>query len=379
MAEAVALGERGRLTAAPNPWVGSVVVGADGQIVGRGFHHRAGEPHAEVHALAEAGARARGATAYVTLEPCAHHGRTPPCADALVDAGVRPGGGRRPRPRRAGRRPGHRQSCGPPGSPSRSASAPRPPPAPWPPISTTAAPAALLPAEDGGVARRPHGRRRRHVAVDHRAGGPGRRPPAPGRVGGGGGRGGHGPGRPAVAHVPEPRVRGRPDPLPAPPGAPRRRRPRPGHRAPLRPRAGADPGAHDGGRRRRRRDGRGRTPARTSRRCPRRAVSTSAPPSTCWAGGGSSRRWWRAAPPLHGALLRAGLADRLVVYTGGVVLGSEGLPLFAGPGPGTLADASRWRLAGVRSLGVDARLDWEPVEPGDLGGSPASPAEPVSS
>ncbi|HEV7686543.1 MAG TPA: dihydrofolate reductase family protein, partial [Acidimicrobiia bacterium] len=76
---------------------------------------------------------------------------------------------------------------------------------------------------------------------------------------------------------------------------------------------------------------------------------------------------------LHGALLRAGLADRIVVYTGGVVLGAEGLPLFAGPGPGTLDAASRWRLTAVRDLGPDARLDWEPVEPGDLGGSPASP------
>jgi diaminohydroxyphosphoribosylaminopyrimidine deaminase/5-amino-6-(5-phosphoribosylamino)uracil reductase len=78
---------------------------------------------------------------------------------------------------------------------------------------------------------------------------------------------------------------------------------------------------------------------------------------------------------LHGALLRAGLADRLVVYTGGVVLGSEGLPLFAGPGPGSLAEASRWRLTAVRSLGEDARLDWEPAEPGDSGDSPASPED----
>ncbi|MGH9005989.1 MAG: bifunctional diaminohydroxyphosphoribosylaminopyrimidine deaminase/5-amino-6-(5-phosphoribosylamino)uracil reductase RibD, partial [Acidimicrobiia bacterium] len=88
MAEAVALGERGRLTAAPNPWVGCVIVGSDGQIVGRGFHARAGEPHAEVHALREVGERSRGGTAYVTLEPCAHQGRTPPCAPALVEAGL---------------------------------------------------------------------------------------------------------------------------------------------------------------------------------------------------------------------------------------------------------------------------------------------------
>ncbi len=87
MARALQLAERAAFTTQPNPMVGCVV--ADGDVVlGEGWHVRAGEPHAEVHALREAAGRARGATAYVTLEPCAHHGRTPPCADALVAAGV---------------------------------------------------------------------------------------------------------------------------------------------------------------------------------------------------------------------------------------------------------------------------------------------------
>jgi diaminohydroxyphosphoribosylaminopyrimidine deaminase/5-amino-6-(5-phosphoribosylamino)uracil reductase len=87
MAHALRLAERGLFTTQPNPRVGCVIA-QGAEVVGAGFHQRAGEPHAEVFALREAGERARGATAYVTLEPCAHHGRTPPCADALVAAGV---------------------------------------------------------------------------------------------------------------------------------------------------------------------------------------------------------------------------------------------------------------------------------------------------
>jgi diaminohydroxyphosphoribosylaminopyrimidine deaminase / 5-amino-6-(5-phosphoribosylamino)uracil reductase len=87
MAHALRLAERGLNTTTPNPRVGCVLV-KDGAIVGEGWHELAGEAHAEANALRQAGPAARGATAYVTLEPCSHYGRTPPCADALIDAGV---------------------------------------------------------------------------------------------------------------------------------------------------------------------------------------------------------------------------------------------------------------------------------------------------
>ena len=87
MRRALQLAEAGRCSTTPNPRVGCVLV-RDGRTVGEGFHHHAGGPHAERVALAAAGGAARGATAYVTLEPCCHHGRTPPCTDGLIEAGV---------------------------------------------------------------------------------------------------------------------------------------------------------------------------------------------------------------------------------------------------------------------------------------------------
>lgn len=88
MALALRLARRGWYTTRPNPRVGCVIA-RDGEVVGAGWHERAGGPHAEAAALAQAGASARGAVAYVTLEPCCHHGRTPPCTEALIAAGVR--------------------------------------------------------------------------------------------------------------------------------------------------------------------------------------------------------------------------------------------------------------------------------------------------
>ncbi len=88
MSQALALARKGLGRTSPNPMVGAVIV-KDGRMVGRGFHRRAGLPHAEVEALVQAGPRARAATMYVTLEPCNHTGRTPPCCDAILAAGIR--------------------------------------------------------------------------------------------------------------------------------------------------------------------------------------------------------------------------------------------------------------------------------------------------
>src|ERR1041384_6563397 len=88
MRQAIALSTLGIGSTSPNPPVGCVILDATGQLASAGYHQRKGESHAEVHALAAAGERARGGTAVVTLEPCNHHGRTPPCHQALIDAGI---------------------------------------------------------------------------------------------------------------------------------------------------------------------------------------------------------------------------------------------------------------------------------------------------
>ncbi|WGL97782.1 bifunctional diaminohydroxyphosphoribosylaminopyrimidine deaminase/5-amino-6-(5-phosphoribosylamino)uracil reductase RibD [Arsenophonus sp. aPb] len=88
MSRALSLAKQGRFTTSPNPNVGCVIV-RDGEVVGEGFHCKSGGAHAEIYALQMAGEKAHGATAYVTLEPCSHYGKTPPCADALISAGIR--------------------------------------------------------------------------------------------------------------------------------------------------------------------------------------------------------------------------------------------------------------------------------------------------
>ncbi len=89
MARALQLARRGQFSTSPNPMVGAVVVDSSGTIVGEGYHRKAGGPHAEVYALRQAGSKANGATLYVTLEPCNHYGRTPPCTESIIQSGIK--------------------------------------------------------------------------------------------------------------------------------------------------------------------------------------------------------------------------------------------------------------------------------------------------
>src|SRR5438067_2111760 len=395
MAEAVALGERGRLTAAPNPWVGCVVVDAGGAVVGRGFHRRAGEPHAEVHALREAGERAHGATVYITLEPCSHHGRTPPCAPALVAAGVA-----RvvvavldPDDRVAGRGVEILRAAGVTvevlaaagmavevGAGAGADAAARSL-APYLHHRRTGRPLCLLKTAaslDGRTAAA-DGTSQWITGTEARADAHRLRAESGAVVVGAG---------TAVADLPALTWRNlefEDDLVPPQPlrvlldAAGRVPAIGPLFDTALAPilvltTSAADPEAKRAW----------KAAGAEVEEVPERKTHTerglSAPAPGVDLGSaleilgrrGVLQAMIEGGATLHGVFLRAGLVDRLVVYTGGVALGTDGRPLFAGPGPATLEEASRWRLAAVRQVGGDARLDWEPLEPGDLGGSPAS-------
>jgi diaminohydroxyphosphoribosylaminopyrimidine deaminase / 5-amino-6-(5-phosphoribosylamino)uracil reductase len=358
IATAIRLGERGRRNAPPNPWVGCLLT-RDGEVIGEGFHVRPGEPHAEAVALSEAGDRARGATAYVTLEPCAHHGRTPPCADALITAGVA-----RvvvalddPDPHVAGEGIARLRSSGVDVEVGLGADAARTSLAPYLHQRRTGRAYCLLKTAmsvDGRTAAA-DGSSRWITGPEARADGHRLRAESQAVVVGAG---------TALADRPT---------LTARDLSPRV------ERQPMRVLL----------------DARGVVPARGPLFDP--ALAPTLVITTDAAARGSLADAWRAAGAkvetvdgaadgvgvdliaalellgrhdvlqalveggarLQGAFLRAGLVDRVVAYVGGTVLGERGVPAFAVPGPDSMSGAPRWHLTGVARLGADARLEYE--------------------
>lgn len=359
MRRALALGDAARAAHGPSPWVGCILVGDDGEVVGEGAYAEEGGRHAESRALAEAGDRATDSTAYVTLEPCAHHGRTPPCTEALREAGVRRvvvavedpddrvSGRGIARLRHAGievdvgvgreeveesLRPYlHQRSTG----------------RPWCVLKSAVSIDGRIAAPDGSsrwVTGNParadaHRLRARSQAVV---------------VGSG----------TALADRPSLTVR---DVDPAPPHQPLRIL----------------------------LDARGRTPALGPLFDPEPAptlviTTASADVETVAAwkhagveveevpggaqGGvdlgevldrlgrrGVVQALFEGGAAVHGSLLGAGLADEIVAYVGPLFLGAHGRPMVDGLGIGTLGDAPRWRLIESAILGDDVRITWRPV------------------
>jgi len=355
---ALALGERGRLTAPPNPWVGCVLE-REGQVVGAGFHRAAGEPHAEVVALSEAGEQAWGATAWVTLEPCSHHGRTPPCAEALLAAGIA-----RvvvaladPDPQVSGRGIERLQAAGVRVEIGPGADAAQESLRSYLHHRSTGRPLCVLKAAvslDGRTAAA-DGSSQWITGPEARVDTHRLRAESQAVVIGAG---------TALADRPMLNVRHLEDP------------PRQPTRVLL--------------------DATGRVPATgplfDPALAPTLVVTTpSAAPGAvnAWLGAGAEvaevpgspvgagvdlsaalevlgdrgvlQAMVEGGPTLHGALIRAGLADRMALYVGGRLLGARGLPLLAGPGPATIAEAPEWRIVDSHVLGHDVRLDCEPV------------------
>ncbi|HZJ27118.1 MAG TPA: bifunctional diaminohydroxyphosphoribosylaminopyrimidine deaminase/5-amino-6-(5-phosphoribosylamino)uracil reductase RibD [Acidimicrobiia bacterium] len=370
MAHAVDAADAARRRTAPNPWVGCVLVDAADAIVGTGATAPPGGDHAEVRAIAAAGARAAGATAYVTLEPCTHHGRTGPCVDALAAARVR-----RvvvaledPDPRVAGRGLARLRAAGVDVTVGVGATEAARALAPylhhrrtgraWAQLKTATSIDGRTAAADG-TSQWITGDEARADAHELRA-------DAQAIVIGAG-----------TALTDRPTLTARPAERP------------PGH-------SDARPDEPPPGRPTRvLLDGRGRVPATgplfdpdlaptlvlTTARAPERSVAA-------WRAAGAKVEVIAPGPSggvdltsalahlggegvlhalieggatVHGAFVVARLADALVQYLGGAILGPDGLAAIGGPGPVTLTDTTRWRLAAVRPVGVDVRLDWEPV------------------
>jgi diaminohydroxyphosphoribosylaminopyrimidine deaminase/5-amino-6-(5-phosphoribosylamino)uracil reductase len=358
MAQAAEVGRSARRRSAPNPWVGAVVV-RDGAIVGIGATEPPGGDHAEVVALREAGERALGATVFVTLEPCSHHGRTGPCADALVAAGAA-----RvvvaledPDPRVAGSGIARLRASGVGVDVGVGAAEVAHDLSPYLHHRRTGRAFAVVKTAtsiDGRTAAA-DGTSQWITGAAARADGHGLRADAQAVVVGAG---------TALADHPTLTARAC-EPAPLHP--------------PLRVLL----------------DARGRVPATgplfdttlaptlvvTTGEAPAgaldawRAAGAKVEPVAPGTGGGVDLdetvallgregvlgALFEGGATVHGALLRAGLVDRIVDYVGGVVLGSDGLAAFGGPGPATLAAAGRWRLVDAAVLDGDARLTWEPV------------------
>ena len=355
MARAVALGDGVRRRTAPNPWVGCVLV-ADGTVVGEGATAPPGGPHAEAAAIAAAGDRARGATAYVTLEPCPHRGRTPACAQALVDAGVQRVfvATEDPDPQVRGRGVEALRAAGVTVDVGLGAPAARQSLAPYLHHRRTGRAFCLAKTAVSvdGRAAAPDGTSRWVTGPAARADAHEQRADSQAVVVGAG---------TAIADQPQLTVRDADPPL------------QPPLRVVL--------------------DSRGRVPATgplfDPDLAPTLVVTTTAAPSAAVDG-------WRAAgakvelvgatddgvdltetlsllgrhgvlqalveggPTLHGALLRAGLVDRLVVYLGATVLGADARPAFATSGPASIDAAPRLALLDATPLGDDLRLRYEP-------------------
>lgn len=355
MDRALELGESARRHSPPNPWVGCVIV-RDGTVVGEGATMPPGGPHAEIVALEHAGSRARGATAFVTLEPCAHHGRTPPCADALVDAGlVRVVIALEdPDPRVAGagtarlRDHGIAVEIGTGADCARESLAPylhhRRTGRAWCLVKTAMSLDGRIAAADGSS--------RWITGPQARADGHRFRAESQAIVVGAG---------TALADRPTLTARDVQPPV---------------DRQPVRVVL----------------DARGRVPAEgplfDTAVAPTLIITTEAAPSDvvdAWRAAGAKVETVAAAAggvdleaalgllgshgvlqvlveggaELHGALLTAGLVDRVVAYVAPTVLGAGGLAAFGGHRIATLADAPRWELRTVAQLGADTRLEYD--------------------